>query len=161
LFSLKVHGFYRFLAWECIIWLFASNYPFWFRDPFSLQQVISWIFLIASGYLAIAGAILLKKQGKKEISRDDKALFQFEKTSELVDRGIYTYIRHPLYSSLLFLTWGIFMKHTSYFLLLIAILSTAFLFITAILDERECVQYFGEKYRDYMKRSKRFVPHIL
>jgi protein-S-isoprenylcysteine O-methyltransferase Ste14 len=61
----------------------------------------------------------------------------------------------------LFLTWGIFMKHTTYFLLFIAILSTAFLFITAIFDEKECIQYFGEKYREYMKRSKRFIPFII
>jgi len=161
LFSLKVHGFYRFLAWECIIWLFVSNYPYWFRDPWSLHQVISWIFLFVCSYLVIAGAILLKKLGRQEESRDDKALYQFEKTSELVDRGIYKYIRHPLYSSLLFLTWGIFMKHTTYFLLFIALLSTAFLFMTAIFDEKECVRYFGGEYREYMKRSKRFIPFIL
>ena len=161
LFKLKVHGFYRFLAWECIIWLFVSNYPFWFRDAFNLNQVVSWIFLLVSIYMAVAGAIHIKKMGMQEKSRDDKALFQFEKTTRLVDRGIYTYIRHPLYSSLLFLTWGIFLKHTSYFLLLIALLSTAFLFITAVFDEKECLTYFGEKYRDYMNRSKRFIPHIL
>ena len=161
LFSFQVHGFYRFLSWECIIWLFVSNYSYWFRDPWSLNQVVSWIFLIVCSYMVIAGAILLKKLGRQEKTRDDKALFQFEKTSELVDHGIYKYIRHPLYSSLLFLTWGIFMKHTTYFLLFIAILSTAFLFITAIFDEKECIQYFGEKYREYMKRSKRFIPFII
>jgi len=53
----------------------------------------------------------MKKIGKPGMNRDNKALYQFEKTSELIDTGIFKYIRHPLYSSLLFLTWGIFLKN--------------------------------------------------
>jgi hypothetical protein len=30
LFNIKSHGFYRFIGWECIIWLFVHNYTFWF-----------------------------------------------------------------------------------------------------------------------------------
>ena len=56
--------FYRFFSWECISWLLASNYQFWFDDAFSIRQIVSWIFLFLGAYLAIAGAILLKKAGK-------------------------------------------------------------------------------------------------
>jgi protein-S-isoprenylcysteine O-methyltransferase Ste14 len=160
LFDFRSHGFYRFFSWECIIWLFISNYTFWFVDPFSTRQIFSWIFLFWSAYVVIAGVILLKKAGKPVESRNDTMLYKFEKTSELVDHGIYRFIRHPLYSSLLFLTWGIFLKHTTVLLLIVALLSTAFLYLTAIFDEKECTAYFGEKYIDYMKRSKRFIPFI-
>ena len=66
----------------------------------------------------------------------------------------------PLYASLLFLTWGICLKQITLLLFLISIISTLFLFLTAIFDEKECLKYFGEKYKTYMKRSKRFVPFI-
>jgi len=161
LFDFRSHGFYRFFSWECIIWLFVSNYTFWFNDPFSIRQVFSWIFLFWSAYVVIAGVILLKKSGKPIESRNDKMLYKFEKTSELVEHGIYRYIRHPLYSSLLFLTWGIFLKHTTVLLLFVALLSTVCLYFTAIFDEKECTAYFGEKYMAYMKRSKRFIPFII
>jgi len=67
LFDFRSHGFYRFFSWECIIWLFVSNYTFWFNDPFSIRQVFSWIYLFWSAYVVIAGVILLKKSGKPMI----------------------------------------------------------------------------------------------
>ena len=117
--------------------------------------------LFAALYLVISGVILLKKIGKPNRNRDEKGLFNFEKTSELIDSGIFKYIRHPLYSSLIFLTWGIFLKHATLPLFLISIVSTQFLFITSLMDEKECIGYFGEKYMNYMKRTKRFIPFLI
>jgi protein-S-isoprenylcysteine O-methyltransferase Ste14 len=161
LFDIRSHGFYRFFSWECIAWLLASNYKFWFDNPFCVRQIFSWIFLFIGAYLVIAGVIWLKKAGKPIKSRDEEALFEFEKTSQLVDTGIFKYIRHPLYSSLIFLTWGIFIKNITVFLFFVAALSTAFLYLTAIFDEKECIKYFGDKYREYMKHSKRFIPFLI
>jgi protein-S-isoprenylcysteine O-methyltransferase Ste14 len=160
LFSFKHHGFYRFLSWECIVWLLVSNYKYWFVHPFGPYQILSWIFLLLSGYLVIAGAVHLKKYGKQVKHRDEKGLYQFEKTSLLVDRGIYKYIRHPLYASLLVLTWGICLKNPTILLLLTALLSSIFLYLTAIFDERECIRFFGEEYRSYMNRTRRFIPGV-
>lgn len=161
LFALKSHGFYRFFSWELIIVLFVVNYRSWFDDPFSVLHIISWVFLVCSGYLVIAGVILMKKKGKPGRERDDQMLYHFEKTSELVDTGIFKYIRHPLYSSLLFLTWGIYLKDPSGYLVVVAVLSTIALYLTARADEKECSEHFGAKYLDYMKRSKMFIPFIL
>jgi len=161
IFNIKSHGFYRFFSWECIIWLFVSNYQLWFNDPFGIKQLFSWLFLFISIYLVISGVILIKKIGKPVNNRNEKSLYQFEKTSELIDQGIFKYIRHPLYSSLLFLTWGIFLKNTTDFLFFISLLSTVFLFLTAIFDEKECIKFFGNKYSDYIKKSKRFIPFII
>ena len=160
LFKPKNHGFYRFLSWECILWLFASNYRFWFDEPLSAHQIFSWLLLLVAIYPVIAGTIQLKKKGNQGKIREDQTLFQFEKTSRLVDTGIYKYIRHPLYVSLIILTWGIFMKNTTTFLFLTSVLSTAFLYVTAILDEKECVQYFGKEYQEYRKRTKMFIPFL-
>jgi protein-S-isoprenylcysteine O-methyltransferase Ste14 len=160
LFSLTNHGLYRFLAWECILWLAVNNITWWFDDAFSFRQIVSWIFLFYCIYPATAGAILMKQKGKSDQNRDG-SLYTFEKTTELVDKGIFGYIRHPLYSSLLFLSWGIFLKNITLFTVIIAFLSTVFLFTTALMEERENIAFFGEKYKEYMKRTKMFVPYIL
>lgn len=160
LFTIKSHGFYRFFGWECIIWLFSRNYMHWFEDPFSTHQIISWVLLTVSIYLVIIGIILILRKGKASKSRDDKTLFSFEKTTDIVDTGIYKYIRHPIYSSLIYLSWGIFFKNPGVENFIFSILSTAFLYITSRNDEVECIQYFGEAYKDYMKRSKMFIPYI-
>lgn len=108
----------------------------------------------------IVGALTLKKKGNQSKSRNEEELYAFEKTSKLVDTGIYKYIRHPLYSSLIFLTWGIYLKNITISLTIISILSTILLFITARFDEKECIYYFGDEYKEYMKKSKMFVPLI-
>ena len=154
------HGFYRFFSWECITWLVVSDYPFWFENPFSFKQLSSWALLFSSIYLLTAGLRHLKSSGKAESNRKDTELFGFEKTTLLVDSGIYKFIRHPLYSSLLFLSWGIYLKNTMLMLFFVALLSSVFLYMTALADEKECIRFFGQSYREYMKRSKMFIPFL-
>ncbi|MBN1143323.1 MAG: isoprenylcysteine carboxylmethyltransferase family protein [Bacteroidales bacterium] len=160
LFNTRSHGFYRFISWECIALLFAFNYRYWFDAPFTPAHLISWILLFVCAYVVIAGYLELKKGGKASTTREEDHLYTFEKTTELVDTGIYSYIRHPLYASLIYLTWGIYFKNASFFLFLVAAVSTVFLYITSRYDEKECTRYFGEQYSEYMKRSKMFVPFV-
>ena len=160
LFTVKSHGFYRFFGWEGIIWLFADNYPFWFSNPFSLPQIFSWILLIFSAFLVIVGGLMMLRHGKPSGKRDDKTLFHFEKTTGLIETGVFRYIRHPLYSSLIYLTWGILLKNPEPLNIIIAGLSSVFLYITSRFDEKECILYFGESYINYMKKSWMFVPFI-
>lgn len=156
----KSHGFYRFFSWEAMLVLLVFKIKYWFTDPFSLHQILSWIFLFSSLALVISGVIMLKKKGKQKSGRDSENLFAFEKTSELVQSGIYRYIRHPLYSSLLFLNWGIYLKQPDLILFHVAILASLFLYLTASADEQECIHFFGTAYKEYMKKTKRFIPFV-
>lgn len=158
--DLQNHGFYRFLSWETILILFVLNVNYWIIDPFSFRQIISWIFLIISLVLIYQGVQLFRRQGNIDEGRDDPALVGIEKTTELVTVGIYRYIRHPFYSSLLFLGWGIFLKNISWLGIILAVSNTVFLVVTAKKEEMENIAYFGEKYQQYIKKTKMFVPYI-
>jgi len=160
LFSFKNHGLYRFIAWEFMLWLAVSNFSYWFYKPFSTNQIISWVCLIVSLYYALAGFIVMKRKTKTDAKRD-RSLYSFEKTAEIIESGIFKYIRHPLYGSLIFLTWGIFFKHTDIELLRIALLATLFMTITSLVEEQENIAYFGEKYHRYMKKTRMFIPFLL
>ena len=111
--DIQSHGFYRFFAWEIILIMFAMNIRYWIKDPFSIRQVIAWTLLIISLILIFQGVKLFRQEGRIDQDRDDPSLVSIEKTTELVTVGVYRYIRHPFYSSLLFLTWGIFFKQIS------------------------------------------------
>ena len=154
------HGFYRFLAWETILVLFLINVNYWFFEPFAIGQIISWIFLIISLVLIVRGVQLFREKGKIDNERNDLRLVGIEKTTVLVTTEIYQYIRHPFYSSLLFLGWGIFLKHVSWVGILMAAIITILLTITAKIEEVENVRFFGAAYQDYMKQTKMFVPFI-
>lgn len=160
LFKKNSHGFYRFWGWECILWLLVNNYVFWGENSLSFSQIFSWIFLCYSIYLAIMGFVFLIHLGKPDTKRKDDTLHNFEKTTVLVQTGVFKYIRHPLYASLIFLSWGIFLKNTTYFLLIICLLSTLFMYLASRAEEKENISYFGKDYLDYMKHSKMFIPFI-
>lgn len=157
----RSHGYYRFFAWETILVLFLLNAEFWFHDPLSWNQIIAWSLLLLSLVPLTFGIHSLRTRGKPAKQREgDPSLLAFEKTTALVTTGIYRYIRHPLYSSLFLLTWGIFFKAPSLSGGLLATISTGFLVLTAKADEAECVHFFGAEYSQYMKNTKRFVPYI-
>ncbi len=155
----RSHGFFRFFAWETILILFILNVNYWFVDPFSPTQIISWTLLTLSLVLIVMGVLGFRRQGKPNPSRsDDPALIGIEKTTQLVTTGLYRYIRHPFYSSLLFLGWGIFFKHPGWVAGALAAAATCFLVFTAKREESENLAYFGEDYRRYMKSTKMFIP---
>jgi len=161
LFEQRSHGFTRFFSWECIIVLLVLNYTKWFKEPYSVRQIISWILLCISLWFVIESVLRLRKARKPGVVRVDEKLFRFEKTTELVTSGIYRYIRHPMYSSLLFLTWGIWLKQPMWCTFPVALLASWLLWLTAGRDEKECLSYFGEKYSEYMKGTKKLIPFIL
>ena len=159
--SPRSHGFYRFFAWEAILALILLNVEYWFWNPFSLQQILSWIFLIASAFLVLHAVHLLRMIGKPTASRsDDGATIAFEKTTQLVRVGAYKYIRHPMYSSLLFLTWGVLFKDLSWLSVTLALPATVFLVATAKAEEAENLRFFGTTYQTYIKQTRMFIPFI-
>ena len=74
--------------------------------------------------------------------------------------GIYRYIRHPLYASLLYLAIGAFLKDVSWISVILLIMAIIALYATARSDEKECIEYFGQEYKEYLKATKRFIPYI-
>ena len=156
----RSHGFPRFFAWEAILGLALFDVELWFHDIFSWHQLISWPLLLISAVLVIVGLRTLKKRGRPDGRRDDVHLMGVEKTTTLVRSGVYRHIRHPLYSSLLFLAWGIFFKAPSWWGGGLALLATLCLALAARIEEMENIRFFGKAYRRYMKQSKMFVPYL-
>ena len=154
------HGFFRFFAWEAILAQIMMNLPVWFREPFSWHQLISWTLLSLSLILALNGFWLLRQVGRPDTQRTGETDLPLEKTTQLVTIGAYRYIRHPLYSSLILLSWGVFFKYPFWTNAGLSLLITTCLFATAKAEERENLRYFGPAYQDYMKNTRMFLPYI-
>jgi protein-S-isoprenylcysteine O-methyltransferase Ste14 len=154
------HGLYRFFAWESILALVLLNLDFWFDDWRSLRQMVSWALLAFSAYLVTHGTLVLHRLGKPGSRRIDSTLIGIEKTTELVTSGAYRYIRHPIYSSAIFAVCGVVLKDVSVISISMALVSVVLLTATAKSEECENIQYFGDSYRDYMKRTKMFIPYL-
>jgi protein-S-isoprenylcysteine O-methyltransferase Ste14 len=149
----RYHGIPRFFAFESIYLLVLLNIKIWFHDPFSLNQIISWILLILSAYFGLAGFFLLKRKGKSSQS--------FENTTILVKSGVYRLIRHPLYFSLFLLGTGVLMKNPSLPALILGGINLAAVWLTSRIEEKEMISRFGEPYKEYMKETNMFIPFVL
>ncbi len=160
LLNIHSHVFFRFFAFESIIILFLLNVDNWFVSPLSPNQKISWIMLFGSIIFVVEGFRLLRVKGLPDDLRHGEDLFKMEKTTRLVTEGIYSYIRHPLYSSLLLLAWGIFFKSVSTLGFFLVISTSLFLTLTAKIEEKENCKYFGNEYESYIRRTKMFIPFI-
>lgn len=149
----RYHGIPRFFAFESIFVLVLLNIRVWFHDPFSVHQIISWLLLILSAWAGLEGYLLLKRKGQSDRN--------FENTTILVKSGIYKYIRHPLYLSLLLLGTGVMMKNPEIRQLIPGLINLVALYFTARIEEKEMISRFGDAYLQYMKETRMFIPFIL
>ncbi len=156
----KSHGFYRFIAWECMLAVFVLDLRYWYADMYAPHQIIAGVLFFISLLLVLFGMMLLQKLGKPSSNRDDTPMLGFEKTTTLVTTGIFRYIRHPMYASLILLCWGLFFKMPTLTGGMLAATASIFLLITARVEEMECTRYFGPAYQEYKKNSNMFVPFI-
>lgn len=154
------HGFYRFFALVATMALLVLNIPWWFADAWTPLRVIDTALLYVALALVASGFFSLWRHGQPGPERDDAALLAFEKTRHLVRCGIYRWIRHPMYLSLLLVAWGSMLKQVTPLTLVLALMATGFVVLAVRADERECAAWFGEPYRDYMRHSRRFIPGV-
>jgi protein-S-isoprenylcysteine O-methyltransferase Ste14 len=154
------HGFYRFFAFELLWALVVVNAPVWFREPLSTRQAASWILLTLSAGLALEAFRLLRLIGRPSSQGVLDANLPFENTTILVTSGLYRLIRHPMYASLLALAWGAGLKDLSARSILLAVGTSGFIVATALVEERENSERFGEEYAAYRRSTKRFIPFI-
>ena len=158
--SLNYHGFYRFFVFEFTLILVVLNFPHWFENPFSFKQIISWILLIVSLLLLAQSIYFFKHYGGVKKRRDNTTNFEFENTVTLIREGIYKYIRHPMYGSLLFLAFGVMLKYISILTISLAVATLIFIIFTAKTEEKENIKFFGTDYVDYMQTTKMFIPFV-
>lgn len=156
----RSHGFYRYFAFEGVTFLVLYNHPVWFNKPFSVLQCLSWLLLLLSIILVVHGFDILKRIGGQRIRECSPENLPFENTQYLVQDGLYSYIRHPMYTSLLLLAWGAFLKQINLPTIVAVAFVTLALFLTAKVEETENIVYFGSDYLFYRQRSKMFLPFI-
>ena len=149
----QAHGFYRFFTFGSLLALILVNVGSWFTAPFSIAQIVSWILLLGSIAMVIQGFYLLHTIGRPTQGIED--------TTILVRTGVYKYIRHPLYSSLILLGLGAYLKEISLLSTVLVILATIFSVMTAMVEEKENLNRFGKEYVSYMKSTKKFLPFLV
>ena len=79
---------------------------------------------------------------------------------QLVTSGPYRWVRHPLYTvgSSMFIAFG--MMADNWFIALLGILAFLGMAARTPKEEANLIEKFGDQYREYMKRTGRFLPKL-
>lgn len=81
---------------------------------------------------------------------------------QLITKGIFQYIRHPHYTSLLIIGFGLSLFFYSMAALLIAIIAVPIMIWSIVDEEKLLIKHYGKEYEEYMKKVPwRLIPKIL
>ena len=98
------------------------------------------------GFLIIIIAFIILLIAIKDLGRNLSPFPRPIKNSNLVNKGIYRFIRHPMYYSLIFISFGVFITKLSIYYLF---LSTSLLLIIKFKIALE-EQYLNNKFKNYL-----------
>jgi protein-S-isoprenylcysteine O-methyltransferase Ste14 len=120
----------------------------------------TWIHWGAGVALALAG-FAIRIIGKKRLGRFFTIRVQVQEGHELVEDGIYSKIRHPLYSGFL-LEWCAppFLLGSPVGLLFVTLPMLLAVLRRIPREEALLIGLFGDRYRGYMRRTKRLIPYV-
>jgi protein-S-isoprenylcysteine O-methyltransferase Ste14 len=142
-----------------ILWLSPFVYlinPGWMRwSKIGLPDPVRWLG-VGIGTLCVLGIYWLFSSIGSGITPTSAT----RKEHKLVTNGIYRYIRHPLYTvgSSMFISFG--MMADNWFIAALGILTFILMAIRTPKEESNLIEKFGDGYREYMKRTGRFLPKL-
>lgn len=118
-----------------------------------------WLFWL--GLSVFAGGGLLRRHCRRMLGASFTGDVIVRPHQEVVERGIYRYVRHPSYTAgtLLFLGIGLALGNWISLLALVAANVGVYGYRVGV-EERALKETLGEPYRLYMQRTKRFVPFL-
>jgi protein-S-isoprenylcysteine O-methyltransferase Ste14 len=113
------------------------------------------------GVVALIAGRLLRRHCHRMLGSSFTGVVIVSANQTVVERGAYRYVRHPSYTAALLMFFGIGLALANWLSLatLLALVSAAFLYRVNI-EERALKTVIGDPYRDYMERTKRFVPFL-
>ena len=78
---------------------------------------------------------------------------------KLITKGIYRYSRNPMALSQVLIYLGVGIATTSWVFILLSVLYIFAQLLWVNSEERHCLKYYGDAYREYMKRTPRWKEY--
>ena len=87
-----------------------------------------------------------------------RQLVEVQKPGALVTRGLYRFVRHPLYTFSLFILWLSPSMSLNSFIVYLAL--TIYILIGIIFEERKLLREFGQDYASYRAATPMLIPGV-
>ncbi|HDQ05694.1 MAG TPA: isoprenylcysteine carboxylmethyltransferase family protein [Candidatus Bathyarchaeota archaeon] len=137
-----------------VVWGTDSLSFFIFGYSTVLINIISFPALLLPSFASLGFGLYL-------IAKSHKAVFgEAHVHSKLIDSGVYSWVRHPMYLGILLFCLAFFFVSPS--MLSLGILVVFFIFYNkmATYEEKSLLQILGEEYVAYKKRVPKWFPKL-
>ena len=115
--------------------------------------IIGIALLFCGGIIHAMGIITLRKQWSTAVV--------LQPDHALIDTGIYRHLRHPVYAGILLEIIGLTLGIANWIALLaVLVLNGAAVAYRIHVEEDALARYFGERYSNYIRRTKRLIPGV-
>ena len=138
-----------------LAYIFQPDWVFWASLP--LAPWLRW----AGLSLALAGFALLQ-WSQNTLGKNWSDNPRMIKGQALVTSGPYHFIRHPIYAAVLLILCSTFFLSANW-LIGLGWIGMTILEVSSRIryEESLMLEYFGEQYREYMKKTGRLAPRML
>jgi len=116
----------------------------------------------AFGLVVLLAGSLLRRYCFRTLGRFFTGNVQVQAGQSVIQHGPYRLVRHPSYTGglLMYLGTGIALTNWLSALILFGVGAAVYAYRVHI-EERALAEALGHPYRDYMQRTKRFIPFVL
>jgi len=123
---------------------------------YELPGWLGWI-----GTTIFAAALLLLWRSHADLGRNWSAILKIRQEHTLVTKGVYRYMRHPMYAAHLFwaIAQGLLLQNWLAGWILLAAFIPMYL-VRAPKEEKMMLDNFGEEYQNYISRTGRIIPRF-
>jgi protein-S-isoprenylcysteine O-methyltransferase Ste14 len=133
----------------------------WFRHTFLVERFVptsAWIAWL--GFLLTLAGLAFTCWARVTLGRNWSGVVQIKQDHELIVRGPYSIVRHPIYTGLLLAFLGSALALGEWRGLLATLIVGMSFWYKLRVEERWMCELFGEQYRNYMLRVKALVPWL-
>jgi protein-S-isoprenylcysteine O-methyltransferase Ste14 len=89
-------------------------------------------------------------------------LWREKNSGQLETHGLYRYVRHPHYLSIIILSFGVTFLMQSLIFLIFTLLTSIALYKEAEKEEKQLIKIYGEQYKEYKEKVRwRFIPGVI
>ena len=114
---------------------------------------------IVPGVVAMASGLWLFWRSHADLGDSWSVTLELNANHRLVTRGVYRFVRHPMYLSFVVLGIGQALLLANWIAGLAGLASVALLVIVRVpREERMMIEQFGDEYREYMRRTGGVLP---
>ncbi len=131
-------------------------------DFLQLQKAVYNLGVInVAGLALFVIGVLLRVLSKRTLAKNyTYILHTAEHRKELVKRGVYRFIRHPIYLAAVLYIMGAPMIFSSVYGFLVTLAFIPCILYRIRIEEEVLIQEFGNAYREYKKNTKKLIPYV-